>query len=509
MPKPYRTLGLLGLLAVVGCNPSDDSGPVSQPGDDSGDTSPADTAPPSVPEARDTCLLGDPGDSIVADDAVAERLWTDEADEATHLGFYRSHVYRVSYQHQEQAQHTYLRLDLPCLPGGVLSSGQRPQLGMVLVVEGGGGLSQQLAVREDSRLEGQRDVIIQLASGSPNTDETVDWYRAGGAMVVATPTQPGRGLEAEGLLATGLEDIPSAGFPWHTPSNEHGQDYGGTLSVQALEAVAAVQHAVVQDLMAKEEALAGVPTRLVVFSASNGLALAARWVVSTERQVHALVDFEGPTDGMEQTKGSWTIDPFGLSGEDLPATPSWEAWAAAFGSGIDTYYFRPPPAMLSLLPDEATLFEDSQIARNHTDFWLRWYGEPAYQRDTLASEQAAFWSDREATPWLAQLHDVRCAYVRLQKLTDHAMPDWLMQRHAVRAMNAAWADGAHPHVYWTDVQSYQSAVVAREDGTPARFDSAQDEDAWEVYREWWPDRRLGWTLQLDLVRWAVAEDFDW
>jgi hypothetical protein len=99
--------------------------------------------------------------------------------------------------------------------------------------------------------------------------------------------------------------------------------------------------------------------------------------------------------------------------------------------------------------------------------------------------------------------------VRLQKATDHALPDWLMQRHAIRAMNAALADGAHPHVYFTDSDGYLPAINARQDATPAHYATSWDVDDWQSYQPWWPDGLLAWSLEVDLVRWAVAQDFDW
>ncbi len=380
------------------------------------------------------------------------------------------------------------------------------------MVEGGGGKTQELAVREDMSDEGEHSAVEKLASGAANRDEGLGWFRSGAAMVVVTPTLPGRGVENEGMLSTGNSEVPREGFPWHTPSNTNGQDYGGALTIRALDMVSAVALHAIDDLVATasaESELEDVPTRLVVLSTSNGLTTAARWITSTEHAVHALVDYEGSTDSMEQTKGSWSIDPFDQSEEDLPAEPSFEGWGTGFAAGIDTFYFRPPREVLDLLPDEESLFESSTIAREHPEHWEQWYGMGAYDPEVLASEQSAFWDEREAAPWLVQLQQKRCAYVRLQNAVDHTLPSWLMQRHAIRAMNAALAGGEHPHVYFTDVDGYLAASETREDATPTHFQQAQDDDDWRAYRAWWPDGALAWTLKVDLVRWAMEQELEW
>ncbi len=496
MPQRPRTMLM---LILAGCPRPDDTGGDPPPRDSPADSGAAFTtgAPPAGPGS---CLLGDPPGEIAASGCTATLLRSEDPVEAELLGRYRSHVYRLDYAHEGQEHHGFFRLDLPCLPAG------RPlpdHLGVLLLVEGGAGLSQGLGVRQDPRDEHEHEVASTLASGASATGAG-RWYRPGPPMVVITPTQPGRGEEAEELLASGDLDIPRPGFPWHTPANETGQDYGGALTIAALEAVATSAGAALEQLRAEDPtgALQAADERWLVLSTSNALITAARWMATTAQPVHAIVDYEGSTDSLEQTKGAWSIDPFGISGLDLPAEPSLEAWSADFVAGIDTFTFRPPREILAQLPSQDSLFDGSPLARQHPEHWARWYGPEAYEPERLASEQATFWDEREAEVWLPTSAARGTVHLRMQSSQDHALPPWLMQRHAVRAMNASLSGGGL--VFYTDRDGYEAARATGIEADPAAWTEAADIEDWHAWGEGWAEVPMDWTAKVDLLRWAAA-----
>lgn len=485
-------LVLLTLLASCGGPMDSGLGPARH------DSTPPFTTGPS-PASPGACLLGEPPSKLAMETSTASlQLSADPPEELLH-GRYRSHVYRLDYEHEGSAHHNYFRLDLPCLPAGHPTPAR---LAVLLVVEGGGGQSQALAVRADPTQEAEYRTVSLLASGA-NGDS---WHRPGPPMVVITPTLPGRGFEKEGLAASGAMEIPREGFPWHTPANGTGQDYGGPLTIAALDAVVASAGAALDALRDEDDtgALVAMPERWLLFSTSNGLASAARWLAGTEQPVHALVDFEGTVDSLEQTKGSWSIDPFGLSGLELPVDPSFAAWAEQFEQGIDLYYFRPPREILPQLPADESLFAASELPEKAPGSWARWYGPGAYDPEELTTGQDAFWHERDASSWLTAAAGTGCAHLRLQSSEDHAQPSWLMQRHAVRAMNASLEGGAP--VFFTDRDGYEAAMIAGHEAEPAPWGQVQALDDWPSWGSAWAAQGMDWSHKVDLVRWAAAQE---
>ena len=357
-----------------------------------------------------------------------------------------------------------------------------------------------------------------------------------------------------------------------TPSNESGQDYAGELTQDATEVAAVILLTIaeyVQQEWSKVSPTLGgsgylgrLGTRFVVCSNSWGLNPAARWIANTDLDVHALVDWEGPTDSAEALIVTEAYNPYGsISGVVidpesgtitfpetalLPSTLTievFEAWALDNQKSFP-HWFRPPhPALIDggLPADWDEFVRD--LAKTYvaeTDWWVfdtpgggrpdpaevsafianmwdeRYNGSyPVY--DPLGQELADFWEDREALTWLSEVTAKGTAYVRVQGSVDHNQPDHMVQRHAIKALNEAYtgspskafyADGVD---YWEDANTHMSdsaqpMVVASlfditdpDPSTPGAWGNA----------DFWPSvgAEKAWGVQVDLVRWAVETTF--
>ena len=236
-----------------------------------------------------------------------------------------------------------------------------------------------------------------LASGYPYPEDRpalANYFRPGNPMVVAAFNYPGRGklLLSSDLRATGAPD-----FMGDTPGNTTGQDYGGELSFDAAEAVAGVLLGIVEDLQrqwSEHPALTGslgsLGHRLIACSSSWGLNPASRWVANTEHSVHALVDWEGPTDSSEFGMVSEAYNPYGDSGGPVAKELTAEVymnWAVLNPENFQ-FWFRPPdPSLLA-----TSLLSISVLPSDWSSF-------VSQLRHKQGNAVATMWEDRYQQPY--------------------------------------------------------------------------------------------------------------
>ena len=374
-----------------------------------------------------------------------------------------------------------------------------------------------------------------LASGYPYPEDRpalANYFRPGNPMVVAAFNYPGRGklLLSSDLRATGAPD-----FMGDTPGNTTGQDYGGELSFDAAEAVAGVLLGIVEDLQrqwSEHPALTGslgsLGHRLIACSSSWGLNPASRWVANTEHSVHALVDWEGPTDSSEFGMVSEAYNPYGYPDLDgtVPTAPAltprvFMNWAAGDTDSFP-YWFRPPaPDHLATSSQVTDWAQYASLLPSALQApWRAKYDHcfPRAGAGSLEEQISTFWQDRVATRWLPEVASGRTAYVRIQGSEDHNQPVWMYQRHAIKAMNAAFS-GSGQHVYFAGAEGYWYYLSQKQlvppDRMTAEFDIDNPDPAgdhtWGDCSQFWPTitEDLAWSTQVDLVRWAMQTDFHW
>lgn len=296
----------------------------------------------------------------------------------------------------------------------------------------------------------------------------------------------------------------------------------------------------------------GSEPRLVVLSQSAGLAVASRWVQWTEQEVHALVDWEGGADSVDRTGvldvllesggiTTWPGNGSTLAETWIPDIGTWEDLIEA-----NNFYFRPPRQLLDVpgwLPQTHTgilqgildaweaagtwVWKYStweKVATNdearYWDYWHDWYAAGgAYRTTMLKSWLLDFWAEREPIVALASFRDRQVAYVRIQYAVDHEKAGWYSGWHAIKALNAAYDGGRHPHVYYFDNSTWG--------GTPVNMTGAFDEDA--VYNvvdkkvDGWPEWswilqsdipgshyssfEVSWPIMVHAVRWCMNQSF--
>jgi len=438
---------------------------------------------------------------------------------------YRSMVYEVTYmflapgEAYERVFRTFLRLDVP--DGFTWSWGVDGALPLVLLVAGGSSI--ETAVRNQESDEPQATEKGYLASGTsaPAPGTGMPFVLDGPSMAVASFSHPGRGVQDE---ATG-EYLRADGNGWErsTPANTDGQDYGGDLTMAAMDAVMEVTLTILgfyRRLKPHFVEEADPWYRLVVFSYSDGLSSASRWVAQTDLEVHALVDYEGPPASMERAGCQRYLSEVTDPADELPDI-DWDTWKTRFEVDPDEYFYRPPVDVL----EDLAACAGWPIVANATgvdeDIWATWYDDPTLTASALADELTEFWRLREAATHLPALAGKLCAYVRIQNYLDHSPGiDWLRGRKAIRCLDAAFESdiGEHPNVYYTDVAFSEKAIDEVEllsDPSPTRMTGTWD-DANSVgnrsgWPEWprWKSTDLEWRLAVGLVRWAMTASFTW
>ena len=269
-------------------------------------------------------------------------------------------------------------------------------------------------------------------------------------------------------------------------------------------------------------------------SRSWGLNPASRWIANTEVSVHALVDREGPTDSAEALGVTDAYNPYDDPVGPLDPELTVEVfmdWAVGDRGGF-LFWFRPPELSLfatsqypSVLPWDWSSFMsrlDSQQGRWVAVMWRDRYQQsyPRVGSDSLESQVDSFWSDRVALRWLPEVAARQTAYVRIQSRFDHVQPDHMYQRHAIKALNAAF-EGCEQHVYYAGaLGDYWVDILRGQNATPDRVTSAFDIDrpfvdtgcgAWGDCEKFWPNllSHMAWGTEVDLVRWTVQTSFFW
>lgn len=490
-------------------------------------------------------------------------------------GHYKSYLYEVSYSSDTEASLprpdsfgtttedtdsgdiTYMRVHIP---QDFFASGNPDWLGVVLFMQGGTSDTGAVADEEFREDEPSRLMRSYLASGlsypyplRDPTETTIPYYfRPGPPMIVATFNYPGRGNASRGVQAEGASD-----FVCDTPSNGTGQDYAGEMTFAATEAVVAVLLEIVEDIRDQwlDSAFSRIygplgtnGARLIVCTSSWGLNPAARWIANTslDVQVHALVDWEGPTDSAEALIVTTDYDPYTPLDTGLPpelTSTVFERWAVGNTKSFP-HWFRPPHPLLfaDALPTNWSTFvwalargydpgrdgRDWWISQSApirfvpgliSDMWDERYNDTYSSGDPLHVQLVDFWEPREAITWLADVTAQRTAYVRIQGRDDHNQPLHMLQRHAIKALNAAFS--GYPSVslayyadeanYWQDANGYL-LDTAQPSQVATSFDVANPQPT--VVGDWgneefWPDVFEGkaWSVQVDLIRWALETTF--
>jgi len=164
--------------------------------------------------------------------------------------------------------------------------------------------------------------------------------------------------------------------------------------------------------------------------------------------------------------------------------------------------------------------------------WRRWYGNASVY-DKLTDELRDFWACRQATLNLVTIAALKqCAYVRVQGDHDHAQPDHVVGWNAIKALYASCTRG-NTNTYHASM-TYWGALNGTDTGTPdptaapdlcdaatwMALTDLQDMSKWPT-SDWIavssgsagdsnpPNSVVAWTSHVDLVRWAMAEDFTW
>ena len=247
------------------------------------------------------------------------------------------------------------------------------------------------------------------------------------------------------------------------------------------------------------------------------------------------MDREGPTDSAEALRVTDAYDPYGpvLIWDPLPRTLTYdvfEAWALIPASDWDhdpfLFWFRPPePHLFSEpLPSDWSAFADDLAKARGVGAATMW--ETRYQPFSgvlgvadLDRQLEIFWYRRVAINTLSTVASNQTAYVRIQSQEDHAQPDHMLQRHAIKALNAAF-EGNERHVYYAGAAGYWDDIIHGVEPTPDKMASAFDIDnpdrtggdtSWGDVDDFWPllPEYLAWGTQVDLVRWAVQTSFSW
>lgn len=436
-----------------------------------------------------------------------------------------------------------LRLNLPDSLGS-----QSAPVGVVLFVNGtkatGVGCALQTqesadryptgAVGDDdvaaSALAAGRDILIFDREGSP-------FGRSGDPMVTIQFNNPSFG-KATGCAA----DFQSTGNPLYagtTPDNPDGDDWCGYMARAATEAVVQAAYLYLADEFGLDQA----DTRLMVVSFSNGCTCATHWMTSTDIDVHAYIDVEGPTDSYEQLAIAEIDDFFGvyeaeLAGEveacrdaygrvSLPTPFDIERWVrgrelpGACGgkqkfAAAYRYYGRPPQDWAR----EARFVYNAYSASGQ-DWWpsgasLDDCHDGVCEKNTEAYDPAVlgrldrFWTVRKTLEHLAWR---KGAYVRVQSVSDHVQPRHYHNRHAWRALEAALdlCSAGYSDVYYVD-GDYLADAASLSPGTragaePPPYTTAigVDPDDLSTYVDF-PTVRDKWAVEVDLVRWAFEKD---
>ena len=499
------------------------------------------TAPSNTHRSRGSpCMALAPEVQFSTPTRVRGVRLSDDVGAEVAAGSYRTAVYKVYYNYEftypgtdateAYVAETYVRINYPCF--SALAIGVPPDLGNkvpVVVFVGG------------AQEEGVTSVETKGTNFLPMA------YLATGARVAGSVVRPGVPSYTVEYNNPGHARVPTATsyaatgdfFADATPENFTGDDYCGGMTMQAMDAVMLVVIAVVRDLegrVAGGGIGSGRSATLILSSFSNGLTCASRWMANTWLKlvwpIHALIDFEGPSDSLEQTVMTDCFDPFGSTA--IPYTsPSYNAWsdcgisagahvpclAGAAKPKFDDawgYFFRPPVDILARFGAVRSVnapFDTTATRCNHRSFptFDEWYGTgfvpggPFWPGST-AHGFAQFWSDRQAKKWLPSRQGI---YVRLNGLYDHAQPDHMNNRHAVKCLNAALLSSAGG-VYAADL-SYVDAVLGGDTAVaPSLVTSSYnltDPASWPGWKNLdTPDSPPGtkWRLQVDLARWVAG-----
>ena len=196
---------------------------------------------------------------------------------------------------------------------------------------------------------------------------------------------------------------------------------------------------------------------------------------------HALVDIEGPSDSFEQCgAASAFVDRFGSPGTDYPGWVGqtmeyvdWFDWLLSTSALVAGYWLRPPRESvfldgypLDMCEEGSTWVKALEIRRGWSAAWQEvcvYHGGETATGAAVPPDLDPFYDDREPILVLPDLVAAGIGYIRIQGLTDHGQPGEFENRHAVKALNAAY-DAAHPNAYYVDADHLLTEPV-RYDGT--------------------------------------------
>lgn len=438
---------------------------------------------------------------------------------------------------------TFLRINLPC---------QLPDepVGVVLMVDGWAGeqaLSCAVRLREaQTNLVQPMAVLTSGISYGEEISIEPDWapllaYREGPPMVTVGFTQPGRGLSTD--VASDGDTYEADGdseFVNSTPENPTGMDYGGLLTFDAMEAVMCVVRDLLADRLGVDAGSVTDHVRIVVLSESGGITSASRWVANTGFPVHALVDWEGPSDSLSRTGAlrravqiQFEADPT-ASQYETPQVyfADYPTWEAEFVGRGDLFHFRPPLELIVLdggywMPESGGILEEYFLfwwllgivdadALSWIAYWSSWYWFGYDVEDTVAWLRE-FWKEREAVYHLPRLAGRACAYCRIQTSNDHGTWDQVNGWHAIRALNAAYWSGTNPNVFYTTFDYFVGLAAGHPVGLapttmPGDFDESMVfQSGYGGWPEWRQEVLIKdtekWVAMVDLVRWSMGEEF--
>jgi len=446
-------------------------------------------------------------------------------------GSYLAYLYKITYRYDGGIYRTYMRIYAP-----TMLAADSAEVDVVLAVDGG--TKESVCISASQQNDDMYELMATLASGASYDDEVfpsasqgtaLPKFRSGEPMFAIGFIQPGRGQQGD-IQADGDPAMPP------TPLNITGMDYCGEMTVKAMDAVMCLATTIIGQMLERAvpnpRSALEYSLRLMVCSQSNGLTAASHWIAQTDFAVAALVDWEGPSAGSEQDLVVRETNPLRASFQNdkrlaatLPVNPNsypealnFAVWENYLGDGWDDYFFRPPPEILDEI--EGLGANDLPIAggtsASYSPMWSDWYGDPKMDLTAFVDEMREFWADREAETLLSNLGEF--VYIRIQRWEDHAQSAHLYNRHAVRALNAAYEGPAQ--VYYTDDSYYHEVILDGGENAPAKMDApwVREED-WsdeeyktvgtlDLVRDYWPewgDVRFEspdyWAVQVDLIRW--------
>lgn len=266
-------------------------------------------------------------------------------------------------------------------------------------------------------------------------------------------------------------------------------------------------------------------------------------------KVHAFIESEGPMDSTEITASTYCFSYFsyGMLGEPTVTKSDWEAdpytpwwncytnYLAAnntgdkFKTGWNDYYVPPYEVAEYLYSQWVAAKADgivretlvSAFGRIPTDcqvtnpqsagyttdleYWGFWQEYRRSMNEGFFKKIMAFWEERKAENYIKSMF-TDIIYVRINMQEDHVQPGWYINRHAARAVYAAYSVAGIEKTYLADYDYYNNNINnALTEPTSASVYSTIDIEDWATFPRW-PDGSVPrWVVEGDALRWAFIK----